>query len=560
MRCSTPSLLCTGLLLSAVLAGPSVADVPFALPERSPGSDEERFFHALRVRVLFAEGLFEQGKAEAAERQLTLVGKTLMITKDGYIFNSGNQIGEEKLEPARTPDGFRYGAKRQGHRGKSDTLSTLARFYFAQDQLVEAKRAIRRIPSFFQQLQSAEGLVLSLVRAERLDEAIAYRNLVLAEAAWDPEQLKEERSLRSNRVFQFAKDSALELLEACRNLDRPQEADRIAREMEGWLKVRNERQAPPDIIDYREVAVTLIRHHIETDQAERGRAIAKASIARWREAKLPKDPEYLRASFERNRPEQIAFFELAIEQPPGIDFDVRSRYLTRYPDNLGARFLELEMMEAKDRKGAVAAYEAFGREMVTDEKRCKRYLGEVVEALTRLGGEEEALGLLATLQEDLPQARLKRCPITAFQASFNRIARNLDLSSIKASVNVQEEKQKSPERLRQTGVALARTYARAGEMEAAKRMLDKSFAAADSKDGYAVVSGLIATRHELFDEVRAKEVGRLIELAQIKQRRWGDRRASRLASVARLLLTVERYDWAEALLDRLSPPNPKWPF
>lgn len=97
-------------------------------------------------------------------------------------------------------------------------------------------------------------------------------------------------------------------------------------------------------------------------------------------------------------------------------------------------------------------------------------------------------------------------------------------------------------------------------MEAAKRMLDKSFAAADSKDGYAVVSGLIATRHELFDEVRATEVGRLIELAQIKQRRWGDRRASRLASVARLLLTVERYDWAEALLDRLSPPNPKWPF
>ena len=537
-----------------------MADVPFALPERSPGSDEERFFHALRVRVLFAEGLFEQGKAEAAERQLALVGKTLLETKDGYIFNSGNQIGEEKLEPARTPNGFRYGAKRQGHRGKSDTLSTLARYYFAQNQLAEAKGAIRRIPSFSQQLQSAEELVSNLVRAERLDEAIAYRNLVLAESAWNPEQLKEERDLRSDRVFQFAKDSALDLLEACRNLDRPLYADRVAREMEGWLKVRNESQNPPDIIDYREVAVTLIRHHIETDQAERGRAIAKASIARWREAKLPKDPEYLRASFERNRPEQIAFFELAIEQPPGIDFDVRSRYLTRYPDNLGARFLELEMMEAKDRKGAVAAYEAFGREMVTDEKRCKRYLGEVVEALTRLGGEEEALGLLATLQEDLPQARLKRCPITAFQASFNRIARNLDLSSIKASVNVQEEKQKSPERLRQTGVALARTYARAGEMEAAKRMLDKSFAAADSKDGYAVVSGLIATRHELFDEVRATEVGRLIELAQIKQRRWGDRRASRLASVARLLLTVERYDWAEALLDRLSPPNPKWPF
>ena len=129
MRCSTPSLLCTGLLLSAVLAGPSVPDVPFALPERSPGSDEERFFHALRVRVLFAEGLFEQGKAEAAERQLALVGKTLLETKDGYIFNSGNQIGEEKLEPARTPNGFRYGAKRQGHRGKSDTLSTLARYF-----------------------------------------------------------------------------------------------------------------------------------------------------------------------------------------------------------------------------------------------------------------------------------------------------------------------------------------------------------------------------------------------------------------------------------------------
>ena len=243
MRCSTPSLLCTGLLL-AVLAGPSVADVPFALPERSPGSDEERFFHALRVRVLFAEGLFEQGKAEAAERQLALVGKTLLETKDGYIFNSGNQIGEEKLEPARTPNGFRYGAKRQGHRGKSDTLSTLARYYFAQNQLAEAKGAIRRIPSFSQQLQSAEELVSNLVRAERLDEAIAYRNLVLAESAWNPEQLKEERDLRSDRVFQFAKDSALDLLEACRNLDRPLYADRVAREMEAG-KVRNESRTRP---------------------------------------------------------------------------------------------------------------------------------------------------------------------------------------------------------------------------------------------------------------------------------------------------------------------------
>ena len=193
--------------------------------------------------------------------------------------------------------------------------------------------------------------------------------------------------------------------------------------------------------------------------------------------------------------------------------------------------------------------------MVTDEKRCKRYLGEVVEALTGLGRGGSAWPL-ATLQKTYT-GEIEALPDHGLPGFLQPDREEFDLSSIKASVNVQEEKQKSPERLRQTGVALARTY-EAGEMEAAKRMLDKSFAAADSKDGYAVVSELIATRHELFDEVRATEVGRLIELAQIKQRRWGDRgrrgslrwRASRLWSA----MTGRRPCLSP------SPPNPKWPF
>ena len=93
-------------------------------------------------------------------------------------------------------------------------------------------------------------------------------------------------------------------------------------------------------------------------------------------------------------------------------------------------------------------------------------------------------------------------------------------------------------------------------MESALRLIDKCSDAATSED-YPMMRAVIALRHEAFNEVRADEVQRLIEYAQN-----GDRAKRRetwkralLAGAARLLVQVERYDWAGQLIDRLAPPS-----
>ncbi len=561
-------LLSVGAIMTlGALSAPAAPPVklPFALP-KADAEAENRYLYGTRVRLVLAAALFEAGEKEAANRQLQAVERKIERTKNGFIFNSGKQVSEEELAGVRDGDGFKFGLRRSGHTGKSWGMSSLARFYFERGDFDQAKRLIREIPSMHTQLDAAGWLVTGLVDAGRLDEAASYRAEVLEAADWNVKRLRIASNLRADKLFTFAKESALAIFEAHRQaaISRTsasnrlrtvdvKAADGIARELAGWIKERNESGLQPDIGCYREIALTLIRYYIDTDRRGKAETVAEACTEKWREYNMALIDPIMVQSFERHREQQLKVYKLALKQPKGGSFPITSGNLTRLPDEVTSRFIEIEQLELSDPAEACNAYFELGREFLADPERCKRYLQQIVQALARLGEETAALKLMATLQENLPQAKIQGCPITSFQLYIDQYTEGLNAATLRDSMRVQEDKLTTPERLWVSGVPLAKLYARAGDSESALRVLDKASAAMDKEDGPYRMQGIITTRRELTGEIRHDEVRKMVEFALFEKKKRPGSKQARLASVARFFVGIGRLDWAETFLDEIAP-------
>ena len=150
----------------------------------------------------------------------------------------------------------------------------------------------------------------------------------------------------------------------------------------------------------------------------------------------------------------------------------------------------------------------------------------------------------------------KGCPIKAFQGTLLRYVEDLNLRPLQKSVGIQESKLTSVARLRIGGPDTARAYAKAGDLDAALRVINKCSEAATAED-FNLMRSVVRFRYETFGEIREDEVRRLVKYAQTDT---GRRRQSTLTRInlsvaARLFVDIGRYDWAEELIDVLSPES-----
>jgi hypothetical protein len=521
-----------------------------------PAANEDRYAGGLMSRLYLAQDLIEQGDSGRGYRHLRAVERRVNEMKDGFVFLSGKRVEDEALAPARDERGYVFGIRRQGSPGKSYALSALARFYTDNRDLEQAKALIRRIPSDYEQLRAAERLVSALAAAGHFDEAVAYRRDVLEALGWKRGQLATIRELRLSRQYKFASKTAFSLFEAYVEAGKTADADKLASTMAGWLDIRNASDQNPDVGEYRQLATTLIRYYIDTGRKNKAQRIADACTKKWREASVPDERAYLRSSLEYNREKQLALYKLIMKQPARASFRITSGNLSRLPESFPARFVGIEILETTDVDAARLAYFELGKEINSEPRRCKRYLKPVIDALVRLGDESAAIELVDGLQGNLPQEKIKGCPVTAFQYFALSYAEGLDLTPLLENIRIQESKLKSVERLRISGVDTARAYAKAGAPDAALRLINRCSDVATSQD-YSMMRGIVTFRHEAFGEIRDDEVRRLVQYAQADIGRTWKRKLSpvKLASVARLLVDMERYDWAETLIDALSPES-----
>ena len=531
---------------------PALAKTPFDASSL-PAANEDRYAGGLINRVYLGQKLTEQGDSDRGNRHLRAVERRLDEMKDGFVFLSGKRVDDAKLALARDDRGYVFGIRRQGSPGKSYTLSALARFYADNGDLEQAKALIRRIPSDSEQLQAAERLVIKLVKAGQFAEAAAYRSEVLKDLDWNAEAIADIPRLYTSQNYRFVSNTAFFMLDAYDKAGMKREADKLASSMCGWLDVINDSDKNPDIASYRALSTTLIRYYIDTGRQARARHIAEAGKKKWRDASLPDEQAILRPSLERNRKQQLAVYELIVKQPPGGAFPLTSGNLTRLPETIPARFVEIENLEASDPQAARLKYIALGQEINADERRCKRYLKPVIDALIRLGDEPAAIELAGELQENLPQEKIKGCPILAFQGTLLRYVEGLNLKPLLTSIAIQESKLTSIARLRIGGVDTARAYAKAGDLEAALRVVDKCSEAA-TPENFNLMRSIIRFRHETFGEIRDDEVRRLIKYAQTDTGRRTSTQV-RLSTAARLFVDIGRYNWAEAIIDALSPES-----
>jgi hypothetical protein len=419
--------------------------------------------------------------------------------------------------------------------------------------LEKAKARIRRIPSDYEQLRAAERLVMKLSEAGRFAEAAAYRSEVLKDLDWSADAISDIPRLYTSQKYRFVSTTAFFMLDAYDKAGMKREADKLASSMCGWLDVINASDKNPDFGSYPLLSTTLIRYYIDTGREGRARQIAEAGEKKWRDASLPDERAILRPSLERNRKQQLAVYELIVKQPPGGAFPLTSGNLTRLPETIPARFVEIEILEVSDPEAARLEYIALGQEINADERRCKRYLKPVIDALVRLGDEPAAIELAGELQENLPQEKIQGCPILAFQGTLLRYVEGLNLKPLLTGIAIQESKLTSIARLRIGGVDTARAYAKAGDLEAALRVVDKCSDAA-TPENFNLMRSIIRFRYETSGEIRDDEVRRLIEYAQTDNARETWKRV-RLSVAARLFVDIGRYDWAEAIVDALSPES-----
>jgi len=554
MTKAAPTLiLLLSLPFTSLAAAQSASSAPLDINVRPPG--DSRFGYGLRAQLALAEKLIELGEVERGERHLRAVEQAAANMADGLLYKSGKRVDDATMKKARNERGYIFGVRRSGNTGKSWVLSALARYYSSQGNVDRAKELIRQIPSDFEQLRAAQQLVEYNVQTGRLEEAAQYRAQVLAEMKWDPREIDSWSNLRANRKYRFASQTAYKMLQAYVDGGKTEEADRVAGELRSWLDVLNAADRNPDTGEYRQLASTLVRYYIDSDRKPIAEDIAAACVKKWKVADVPDGKEIFRPSLEYNRPKQLALFDLLIKQPPKADFPLTNANLSRLPEQIPTRFVEIEVLETTDAEEARVAYLQLGNEINQDPNRCKRYLQPVIDALVRLGDEPSTIELARELQENLPQQKIQGCPVKAFQTYALRYMDNLNLERLLPSIETQEQKLTSLDRLRISGVATARAYVAAGDKAAARRLLDKCSDAATSED-YSMIRAVIALRHEAFLEVRADEVRRLIEYAQHEKdsRRWTWQRAL-LAGAARLLVQVERYDWAEQVIDHLTSDN-----
>jgi hypothetical protein len=531
---------------------PALAVTPFDASSL-PATNEDRYAGGLISRVYLGQKLIEHGHADRGNCHLQAVERRLDEMKDGFVFLSGNRVEDAQLAPARGERGYVFGSRRQGSSGKSYALSALARCYADHGDLEKAKDTIRRIPGDNEQLRAAERLVGKLVEAGQFAEAAAYRNEVLKDLNWNADAILDIPRLYISQNYRFVSNTAFRLLDAYVKADLKREADELASSMCRWLDIFNTSDKNPDIGSYRELSTTMVRYFIDTGRQARARQIAAAGEKKWRDASLPDEQAILRPGLERNRKQQLAVYELIVKQPPGGDFPLTDGNLTRLPEIIPARFVEIENLETSDPEAARLEYIALGQEINADERRCKRYLKPVIDALVRLGDEPAAVELAGELQEDLPQEKIKGCPILAFQGTLLRFVEGLDLKPLLTSISIQESKLTSIARLRIGGVDTARAYAAAGDLEAALRVVDKCSEAA-TPESFNLMRSVIRFRHETFGEIRDDEVHRLIKSAQTDTGRKASTQV-RLSTAARLFVDIGRYDWAEAVVDALSPQS-----
>ena len=554
MTKAAPTLILLLLLpLASLAAAESASSAPLDINVRAPG--DSRYGYGLRAQLALAEKLIELGEVERGERRLRAVEQAAANMADGLLYKSGNRVDDATMKKARNERGYIFGVRRSGNTGKSWVLSALARYYSSQGHVDRAKELIRQIPSDFEQLRAAEQFVEFAVQTGRLEEAAQYRAHVLAEMNWDPRDIVSWSNLRANRKYRFASQTSYAMLGSYVDDGKTEEADHVAGELRSWLDVLNAADRNPDTGEYRQLASTLIRYYVDSDRESIAEEIAAACVKKWKQADVPNGKEIFRPNLEYNRPKQLALFDLLIKQPPNGEFPLTNANLSRLPEQIPARFVEIEVLEATDPEEARVAYLQLGNEINQDANRCKRYLQPVLDALVRLGDEPSAIELARELQENLPQQKIQGCPIKAFQTYALRYMDSLNLERLLPSIETQEQKLTSLDRLRISGVATARAFVAAGDKAAARRLLDKCSDAATSED-YSMIRAVIALRHEAFHEVRADEVQRLIEYAQHAKdsRSWTWQRAL-LAGTARLLVQVERYDWAEQVIDELTSDN-----
>lgn len=534
---------------------PASAKTPFDASSL-PATNEDRYAGGLISRVYLGQKLTEQGDSDRGYRHLRAVERRLDEMKDGFVFLSGKRVDDAQLAPARDERGYVFGIRRQGSPGKSYTLSALAGFYADTGDVEQAKARIRRIPSDEEQLKAAKRLVIKLAEAGQFAEAAAYRSEVLTDLDWNTDAIADIPRLYTSQNYRFVSNTAFFMLDAYDKAGRKREADQLASSMCGWLDVINASDKNPDIGSYRALSTTLIRYYIDTGRPARARHIAEAGEKKWRDASLPDEQAILRPSLERNRKQQLAVYELILKQPPGGAFPLTSANLTRLPETIPARFVEIENLEAADPEAARLEYIALGQEINADERRCKRYLKPAIDALVRLGNEQGAIELAGELQANLPQEKIKGCPILAFQGTLLKYVEGLNLKPLLASIAIQESKLTSIARLRIGGVDTARAYAKAGDLEAALRVVDKCSDAATPED-FNLMRDVIRFRHETFGEIRDDEVRRLIQYSQTDtgRRSQDSWKQVQLSVAARLFVDIGRYEWAEAIVDALSPES-----
>jgi hypothetical protein len=546
--------LLTTFVLAQTMCVSALANTPFDASSL-PAANEDRYAGGLSARLYLAQKLIEDGDDERGYRHLRAVERRLEKMKDGFVFLSGKRVDDATLAPARDERGYMFGVRRQGNSGKSYTLSALARFYTDQGDLQKAKAVIRRISSYHEQLRAAERLVVALTAAGRFDDAVAYRGEVLKELGWTPDKLPTIGNLLSSWEYQFVSKTAFTLLAAYVDAGKSGKAEILVLEMAGWLDALNAADRNPGIGDYRLLATTLIRYYIDSGRKENAQRIADNCTKKWLKASLPDERAILRPSLERQRKQQLAVYELIMKQPAGGSFPMTSGNLTRLPDIIPARFVEIENLEASDPEAARLAYFTLGQEINAEKRRCKRYMKPVIDALVRLGDEPAAIELAIELQENLPQEKINGCPITNFQGTLLRYVDGLNLKPLLTSIGTQESKLTSTARLRIGGVDTARAYAKAGDLDAALRVIDKCSGSATPED-FNLMRDIIRFRHETFGEIRDDEARRLIKYAQTDTgRRYQIRSRIRLSVAARLFVDIGRYDWAEAIVDALSPES-----
>ena len=93
-------------------------------------------------------------------------------------------------------------------------------------------------------------------------------------------------------------------------------------------------------------------------------------------------------------------------------------------------------------------------------------------------------------------------------------------------------------------------------MEAALRVVNKCSDAATPQD-FNLMRDVIRFRHETFGEIRDDEVRRLIQYSQTDtgRRSQDSWKQVQLSVAARLFVDIGRYEWAEAIVDALSPES-----